>query len=808
MAIVRTGVFSDIKLISHDQVFHLHRAILIQSPFFRRLLLNNHGKAIESKEGYLGLKIDRNGRVIRQGIELALQHLYSLKSVCGGPVPSDPVTPSEVFTILPAACFFELETLVQTCVQRILTTLSLSTILPYTHHLEQLRSEDELLITAYGPRHEYGKLVKKCCKVLEKAFEGFLCENVNMSLHQRAPKSETNGPEILEDDENSTTKSVDLLWSNLPLRWVRLILESDLLCVENEFERYELVKRVVDLRRKEQQEATPEPKNSDGWIADETPTQQLDVSAFQNGRSSSAVAFAETSMQALSQLGSAIDPEMSLWSEADTTTTALHGVSGGLGTDGVTDGGFGLKGYVKQFFGRMVPNTQQKGECPSEEETPAKKRKRAGSESGTRTPDRSAWSRAGSLEPVDEARSNAEDLSFVDAPESVASGYSVSRSIVNPGDNWKSRRKAAQTPLRPPTGRSGTFSPRLLEHLQKARNVRDPEVVPRPPVDTSPLTDLFQTAVIYTFMTFSQLERVKRDGIVPDSVVLQSFWMQAEISSGRANSLPPSLRGHESGLKFRFAVPFEDAGGFFLGRHTSHTAQKTADRKGKASKNLAASSASAPINQNTNSTVMYSPSVVCAGFQYRVLLTQHADTDSESESDSGQDEWGIEDNNATRTKSAVTPLKLRALLQRVRVNDGSNSQGNQPPAPAIAYKVYIFDPSQNSEIAAGLARNWASATKPKTRCNWNGGGCLRRFECPKPAIRATVQRSSTLPAPLQSCSSISEVEGDPVLRRTQSSHETQSGENLLDKTSTNEKVDLLASEGEGDLWAIVVIEFN
>ncbi|KAJ3229009.1 hypothetical protein HDU78_009325 [Chytriomyces hyalinus] len=43
------------------------------------------------------------------------------------------------------------------------------------------------------------------------------------------------------------------------------------------------------------------------------------------------------------------------------------------------------------------------------------------------------------------------------------------------------------------------------------------------------ILQLFETAVVYTYMTFAQLERVKSDAIVSDTAVLNSFWMQAEL---------------------------------------------------------------------------------------------------------------------------------------------------------------------------------------------------------------------------------------------------------------------------------------
>ncbi|KAJ3078381.1 hypothetical protein HK102_004544 [Quaeritorhiza haematococci] len=51
--------------------------------------------------------------------------------------------------------------------------------------------------------------------------------------------------------------------------------------------------------------------------------------------------------------------------------------------------------------------------------------------------------------------------------------------------------------------------------------------------ESAVFNSIFRSGIVYTYMSFSQLDAVKRDGIVPDHVVLQSFWTQAELTNRR-----------------------------------------------------------------------------------------------------------------------------------------------------------------------------------------------------------------------------------------------------------------------------------
>ncbi|KAI8912567.1 hypothetical protein EDD86DRAFT_245458 [Gorgonomyces haynaldii] len=95
------------------------------------------------------------------------------------------------------------------------------------------------------------------------------------------------------------------------------------------------------------------------------------------------------------------------------------------------------------------------------------------------------------------------------------------------------------------------------------------------PEDTT-WDDIFESSVIYTFMNFKQLEQIKQEGIVEESRVLSSHWLQTELKNGESpDCLPP----------IRFSCKFENI-----------------------------------FDQFKGSSVLPSESVVCAGTQYRLLL--------------------------------------------------------------------------------------------------------------------------------------------------------------------------------------------
>ncbi|KAJ3095628.1 hypothetical protein HDU97_006755 [Phlyctochytrium planicorne] len=191
------------------------------------------------------------------------------------------------------------------------------------------------------------------------------------------------------------------------------------------------------------------------------------------------------------------------------------------------------------------------------------------------------------------------------------------------------------------------------------------------------ITTIFESGIRYIYMSFSELENVKADGIVPDQGIMKCFWVQAEL----ANNSPghhlirslPSETGAQTQKPFRFAARFRKVNEFFNRPSPSDGQQ-----------------------------YMISESVKCAGIEYRVLLSCTEENDDAA----GGEEGVIE-------KKRV----LKAHLQRQRSDSALQY---------VPYNIYIFD------IASFRLEKdrWRSFDKPATACDADGSGFIKPFPFP------------------------------------------------------------------------------
>ncbi|KNC97252.1 uncharacterized protein SPPG_07639 [Spizellomyces punctatus DAOM BR117] len=708
----RTGRFSDVKIISHNHVYRLHRVILLQSPFFKRLLLDENGGEVVIVEGFLGVEIGGDWRVTREGVQTALRDLYAASQRAS-------ITPLNVLSILPAACFFELHSLKSYCVNTILTTLSTDTIVTYATQLERLRPHG-VLSSPYGHKHAYGRLFAECHRKLSEAVLGFLCGVVNVGLAKEIP-----------DSEKGHAMSAEQVLTRLPLCWVRRVLESDLLCVQSEFERYELVKRVVGSRR----------VTGCRVLADDVPIKQEFLS-------DNDCTFTRND-----------DLEVSLWSETasvlEDTTNHSNSADSLTRNAGPTDAVLRLRNYFGNLFEKVVPTN-----------IGARKRKRTDN-----SDDESPFGLTNGRE--------GEEEQFVEAVEDFAQAPHTS----------------IRTPTRrvPAHGRSPISSPRSINrHYIPGALSPTPQATPEDAV----MAGVFQTAVIYTYMTFPQLELVKRDGIVPDAVVLESFWTQAELMNGGRSA---ARKGFQ---KFRFAVKFKNVANYFLGKSGQHLGSMYP-------------SVSDTGTDITKPGIMCSESVLCAGLQYRVLLTLGPEDDNDdsercSPSNHSPSEYSSQKPVPADEQAGKSREVFRVLLQRNRVGEGStgkrkesgvlsnishsvgsSSRASGPTtmpsetpstpsqtSPSISYRIYIFDP-QNFTSPGKTHPQWKEFVKPVTACDHDGSGFVRGFSVP----------------PLTTADWEGEKENMGV------------GKASSRKGKEKGQEPGLCDDSNGDLWAVVVIEF-
>ncbi|KAJ3174904.1 hypothetical protein HDU87_006570 [Geranomyces variabilis] len=789
LAAFTTGRFSDMIVIAHDHVYRLHRVVLMQSPFFRRLLLDENGAEVVVAEGSLGIEVGGDWRVVREGMDISLRDLYMPASHRNAQI-----TPENVLAVLPAACFLELSNLAAHCVRTVLASLSADTAVDYATQLERLRlPPGRTAPSPYGPKHAYAKLFGQCLDKLCDTVLGFLCGVINAGLtavdgaHVKQDLSDgplanqAHAPQ--QADQHGATLADDLL-SRLPLCWVRRVLESDLLCVPTEHERYELVKRVVAMRRvaaPEQQPDQPAAANDES-IFDEihyADDGENDTNSVHGARDARETTHDDS------------DLDVSLWSEDNTSRSGFHTREGSVFSDVVarnavaTEGVFRLRSYVHSLLGRVVSNGPAAPIVPTS--TPPggattaanRKRKRRPSDLENIHPTMVSGT-PGLLDDTEDDNHDqfvpaVEELS-TPVPRRKAALRSDEHQFATSASSHRGRAGRVSPPTTPTTSTTPRRSPAITARPSPApapapqQQQRDsivhtrygPGSLPQSARDVATREDtvmagVFQTAIVYTHMTFPQLELVKTDGIVPDAVVLESFWMQAELMSGRARdgaaAAAAAMAGGGGGSgprrfgKFRFCVPFRDVREFFMGKGKAPVVPFAAGASSASAAAVAASEDGAAMASNTG-RVLLSSLVVCAGLQYRVLLSVAEDDDEDRDDDAADaapDSSPVASRNPRRGwPNSTKPPQLRALLQRNRVGDAKRPRGAagdarqrpMPPKPPISYRIHIFRRgdfvhSSPSGGAGRRSRRWDRFVQPVTQCEFNGEGFVDGFAMPE-----------------------------------------------------------------------------
>ncbi|KAJ3291363.1 hypothetical protein HK104_006158 [Borealophlyctis nickersoniae] len=643
--------FSDIKICCLNRMYRLHKVVLMHSPFFARLLLDDSNQELIIVEGFLSLECGGDHRITKEGMEICMHDLYDPDGF-----HRTNITPVNAFPVLASACFLELASLATYCANVILAAMNSSTVIEFASCLDRIRpprdTTSAIVASPYGVAHEYWQLLAKHHKRLSEAVLSYLCQLVNVSLDvkQEDEESDEEWGEVVEDSEDGgegsaaaaarsnqnrkcQTDPTDDVLSCLPLSWVRRVLESETLCVPTEFARYEVIKEVVEARRR-----------------------RIRVKGEVDVEEAEALAAATTAKVAKRLGGKGGDTD---------------------GAHVIADGVSRLRNYFGSFLGNVIRGSATKG-----------KRKR---------PDVSSDEEEGGPAAAGSSSGRA-------TPKKLARTASTVRTVSG--------------------GRSGgTVTP--VKARRRLDNADGPE-------DTV-MAGIFQTAVVYTYMTFAQLEVVKKDGIVPDAVILQSFWAQAELTncavSGEDTQLPP----------FRFAARFQDVDEHFFGK-------KNGKRKGVAIEHGGTMDREEDDHPLTD-TMMSSAPIVCAGVQYRVLLSLGPADDSDDDDETGLDNVENDENlsPADRRSSAIIqsysnqhnqsrPRRhvVRALLQRSKSKAASSPHPSRGTAAArtgdtISYVIYAFD---RGAFLRGDPGAWRKFMKPVTACDATGDGHLRGFPVP------------------------------------------------------------------------------
>ncbi|KAJ3415862.1 hypothetical protein HDV05_003926 [Chytridiales sp. JEL 0842] len=238
------GLFSDITVSALSKTFRLHKVVLQQSPYFSRLLLGGAEGEAMVVDDYLNLEVAGDPRITKESLEIALWDLYT----CSSEHRKARINPSNILYVLATACFFELTDLIEYCNEEALASLSRQTILHYTIDLDKIRPPQDL--SKSRNEQEYFRLLKIYHSSIQSAVLSYLCQLINVTLSEASSGVDRSSGR-LEGGQ------VDTLFEDMPVRWLKRVIECDALCIVDEFERYELLKCIALERRRASRKKRP-----------------------------------------------------------------------------------------------------------------------------------------------------------------------------------------------------------------------------------------------------------------------------------------------------------------------------------------------------------------------------------------------------------------------------------------------------------------------------------------------------------------------------------------------------------------------
>ncbi|KAI8612030.1 hypothetical protein BC830DRAFT_1138640 [Chytriomyces sp. MP71] len=678
------GLFSDIELCVCNRVFKLHRVVLMQSRLFANLFTggNPNGNlhpgisyTLDIAGAFMSIDASMVDDICAPGvhgdsIEVALRDLYTSSH------RAEQITAKNAFQVLTAACFLQIEELIQYCIRFIVSSVSKSNIAffaseadtiltPSSSHapFTSMTRSSPSLSGANGqasrhlpqPHSEFLRLRNLAKEAILPHLESFLCHAANegvVSLNGNSALIDTLSQNIADWNH----QSVYNLLAECPISWFKLVVENNALCLPDEFTRYQFLKGASVARWKHTQQ-----------ISDEA---------------SSTIKRSTATKRASGFFGSLFNQNLQNGSPSD------------------------VKNGIKvQLVGRKEVD-------------------RLGSfnASGTASP-QTANSFRGSI------------ASF------QSSIFSGTTSLSNMQSHHQNQ--LGQSPTHP----GGTTTLTRLVNLYGQDYLKS-DMAASKETDAA-ILHMFETSIIYTYMTFAQLERVKADRIVSDTAVLNSFWMQAELinrfttptfpgSTSTSGAALPSALG-----PFRFSAKFSGLQAFVIER--------------------------ADAIERGEKVVVASEPIKCAGIDFRLLLSvEVGEKFRETSVATGEKRVSL----ATGTRHLQTPLLLnmnrsrsiddlnpranhlemgilgqyfedstrprrfvlKASLQRSRMHSGgvtaattprghqgaSQGQGQQQP---IAFSIFAFN-------AAAFRRGVTLSQRPVTMCDFEGSGYAHEFGVP------------------------------------------------------------------------------
>lgn len=229
------GIGTDIALFAFGKIYHLHRLILAQSPFFDSMI---HGPWKERAQTQIDLTLD-DPNITLEGFEIALGRMYGIWTVEADDdlashahqhqeeeqeqkqseftvvfagtqaLYASRLTPHNALSVLAAATYMGIDSLCAQCTAYIIRTLSASRIIDYVR---------------LSHRHSYHPWSSQ----IADACHTFLCRSGF-------------------DDPRIQCLGV---FERLPVEWLVKVIGSDAFWVPSEWDRYLFCRRIVERRRR------------------------------------------------------------------------------------------------------------------------------------------------------------------------------------------------------------------------------------------------------------------------------------------------------------------------------------------------------------------------------------------------------------------------------------------------------------------------------------------------------------------------------------------------------------------------------
>jgi hypothetical protein len=273
-----------------------------------------------------------------------------------------------------------------------------------------------------------------------------------------------------------------------------------------------------------------------------------------------------------------------------------------------------------------------------------------------------------------------------------------------------------------PTATAGFFGTRKIKQPKSSWTSR-PSVALASPASASatPATDAevvggyFKRNIHYCHMSFAQLDVVKRDAIVAESVVLECFWMQAELANRHARRALPSMSPAASRSQVSFP-PFRFSGRF------SNVDSWVAGLSG----------------DGGPGEFMHSAPILCAGVQYRLSITpvtpcptplmEGGQGDSPHRTFRALLQRHHPELRGNLSSVTTTPLRAASPIPRAELQGAAIAAPLTSADTSISYRIWGCVPhsAQGITLLGAMAAD-LSHPPTLTRCDASGDGRVEEF---------------------------------------------------------------------------------